>query len=130
MSSSEWDPWNLRNELTPGLEPRNLIGFKVHASDGHIGKVDSATLDQDKSEIVVDTGPWIFGRLVILPGGTIERVDFDEESVYVDLTKDQIKASPEVAVNDDYESSRDDWDDHYRGTLAGYYGGFYGPGNP
>jgi hypothetical protein len=31
----------------------------------------------------------------MLPAGTIDRVDWNEEKVYVDRTKDQIKDSPE-----------------------------------
>lgn len=46
--------------------------------------------------LVVDTGPWIFGRKVMLPAGTIERVDWDDQAVYVDRTKDEIKDSPEL----------------------------------
>jgi hypothetical protein len=44
---------------------------------------------------VVDTGPWIFGKKVLLPAGTINRVDADGGKLYVDLTKEQIKDSPE-----------------------------------
>jgi len=66
----------------------------VHATDGDIGKVDEASDEVNASSIVVDTGPWIFGRRVVLPAGTVERVDDEEQEIYVDLTKDQIKDSP------------------------------------
>ena len=49
-------------------------GFGVEAIDGSIGKVDEATYDTDSSSIVVDTGPWIFGRKVMLPAG-VDRPD-------------------------------------------------------
>ena len=55
------------------------MGYRVHASDGDIGKVDEASNAVDESSIVVDTGPWIFGRKVILPAGTIQRVDDADE---------------------------------------------------
>jgi hypothetical protein len=45
---------------------------------------------------VVDTGPWIFGKKVLLPAGTIDRVDSESGKLYVDLTKDQIKDSPSL----------------------------------
>ncbi|HEX6077180.1 MAG TPA: hypothetical protein VFZ32_18200 [Micromonosporaceae bacterium] len=45
--------------------------------------------------LVIDTGPWIFGRKVLLPVGTVQRADHDERKVYVDRTKEQIKESPE-----------------------------------
>ena len=67
----------------------------MEAVDGSIGKIDRASFDVGSSFVVVDTGPWIFGRKVMLPAGTIDRVDWNEEKVYVDRTKDQIKDSPE-----------------------------------
>ena len=68
--------------------------------------------------LVVDTGPWIFGRKVLLPAGVVDRVDTADRKVYVDRTKDQIKDAPE------YEDDTGTNDD-YRARLGGYYGGFY-----
>jgi hypothetical protein len=68
--------WTYRDTAWSGT---NLDGFEVEASDGGIGKVDEATNEVDGSYIVVDTGPWIFGKKVLLPGGVIETVDFDEQ---------------------------------------------------
>ena len=92
----------------------------MHATDGDIGKVDHATLDIDSKHVVVDTGPWIFGRQVILPVGTIDRIDYDDEKVYVDLTKDQIKESPELTAPAEADPT-------YHDSIGTYYGGIYGP---
>jgi hypothetical protein len=73
----------------------DLTGYKVEASDGGIGSIDEATYDVGAACLVVDTGPWIFGRKVLLPAGTVQRIDHDERAVYVDRTRDQIKNSPE-----------------------------------
>ena len=97
------------------LSQRNLTGLSVEALDGSIGKVDDATNDVAESFIVVDTGPWIFGKKVMLPAGVIDRVDQAEEKVYVNRTKDQIKNAPEF---DDSMLS----DTGYRNELGGYYG--------
>ena len=121
MTTGEWDPWNFRDRPEMAPEGKALVGFSVHAVDGDIGKVDDATMDVDTSHIVVDTGPWIFGRRVILPAGTIERIDWNDEKVYVDRTKDQIKDSPELKATDEADPA-------YRDRLGGYYGGTYGPG--
>jgi hypothetical protein len=67
----------------------------VEATDGGIGSIDEATYDVGSASIVVDTGPWIFGRKVLLPAGTVQRVDHTERVAYVDRTKDQIKHAPE-----------------------------------
>jgi hypothetical protein len=93
----------------------NLTGFTVEALDGKIGKVDEATNEAGGSFIVVDTGPWIFGKKVMLPAGVIRDVDLDTETVFVNRTKEQIKNGPEF----DEETYRDEV---YRGELSGYYG--------
>ena len=92
----------------------DLTGFDVEATDGSIGKVDEATHDVGESYIVVDTGVWIFGNKVLLPAGTVQRVDRDDEKVYVDRTKDEIKEAPEFD-NDAYR------DEGYRSEVGDYY---------
>jgi hypothetical protein len=93
----------------------DLTGFKVEAIDGKIGKVDEATNEVGSSYIVVDTGPWIFGKKVMLPAGVIQDVDLDTETVFVNRTKDEIKDAPEY----DPDRGRDDT---YRTDLGAYYG--------
>ena len=117
--SSTWDAWTYRDTSARTAQSADIVGYEVHATDGHIGKVDRASSDVGASQIVVDTGPWIFGRKVLLPAGTIDRVDDAEERVYVGLSKDQIKASPELDEGTDWE------DPAYRERVSGYYGGFY-----
>ena len=60
------------------------------------------------------TGPWIFGRTVMLPVGVIERIDHENETVYVGRTKDEIKHAPE------YDPHAND-PDAYRERLGVYY---------
>src|SRR5919201_4938054 len=73
----------------------DLTGFSVEAIDGSIGKVDEASTDVGSGYIVVDTGPWIFGKKVMLPAGVIRDVDLDAETIFVNRTKDEIKNAPE-----------------------------------
>ena len=93
----------------------DLTGFEVAAVDGDIGKIDEATHDVDASYFVVDTGMWIFGKKVLLPAGLIDRVDRDDEKVYVDRTKEEIENAPEFD-KDNYQG------DAYRSEVGGYYG--------
>jgi hypothetical protein len=122
MATRTWDAWNYRESAEVSSRGKDLTGFSVEAVDGSIGKIDRATLDVGSSYVVVDTGPWIFGRKVMLPAGTIDRVDWNEEKVYVDRTKDQIKDSPELD-----ESTMSD-DAAYRDRLGTYYGDTYDRG--
>jgi hypothetical protein len=128
MSQHDFDAWNYREGTDVSTRQDDLAGFRVHATDGHIGKIDAATREVDGSYVVVDTGPWIFGRKVLLPAGTIERVDWDEKDVYVDRTKDEIKDSPELRDEDRLEGSDTAVNDEYRGRLSDYYG--ERPGGP
>ena len=107
--------WTYRANVLPN--GRRLEEFTVEATDGRIGKVDEATDEVGGAAIVVDTGPWIFGRKVVVPAGAIERVDMDNTTVHVALTKDQIKSSPE------FDPERGWRDDEYRNRLGEYYAG-------
>jgi hypothetical protein len=113
------DVWTYRDRSELGsnvMETHaDLSGFGVEALDGSIGKVDAATFDVGRSFIVVDTGPWIFGRKVILPAGVVRGIDETEQLVYVNRTKDQIKHAPE------YDDALVE-DDEYRATVGTYYG--------
>ena len=84
--------WVWRSDL---VETGSVEGFSVEAQDGSIGKIDETTNEVGGSYVVVDTGPWIFGKKVLLPAGMIERVDPTDERVFVALTKEQIKNAPE-----------------------------------
>src|SRR6476659_9941349 len=93
------DVWTYREGSQLGTDVMDagadISGYKVEALDGSIGKVDEGTYEVGRSHIVVDTGPWIFGKKVMLPAGVIQRIDTADESVFVNRTKDQIKDAPE-----------------------------------
>ncbi len=112
------DVWTYRDQAQLGYDPtsgRDLTGYSVEAIDGSIGKIDEASNDVSASYLIVDTGPWIFGKKVMLPAGVIQRVDEDDEKVFVNRTKDEIKNAPEF---DDSMFS----DPGYRDSVGSYYG--------
>ncbi len=104
------DLWTYREQSWAGID---MTGFDVEAVDGGIGKVDEASQD---AFLVVDTGPWIFGKKVMLPAGVIDHVDVEAQKVYVNRTKETIKSSPEFDQDTFQEQS-------YRDELGSYYGG-------
>ncbi|GIF09980.1 PRC-barrel domain-containing protein [Actinoplanes teichomyceticus] len=133
MQPTPFTPWSWRDpaSLTGTVVPADgdvvdeagrigvdLVGYRVEAIDGHIGSVDQASYDVGSAYLVVDTGPWIFGRKVLLPAGTVQNVDQAGRKVYVDRTKDQIKASPEYD-KDTFETAM------YREQVGAYYTGSY-----
>jgi hypothetical protein len=104
--------WTYTIDTPPTID---LTGFKVEAMDGDIGKVDEATNEIGSSFVVVDTGPWIFGKKVMIPAGVIRDIDPDTETIFVNRDKDEIKNAPEF----DEQTYRDQ---KYRDELGGYYG--------
>jgi hypothetical protein len=104
--------WTYTIETPPNID---LTDFKVEAVDGDIGKVDEATNEVGGSFVIVDTGPWIFGKKVMIPAGVVRDIDPDSETIFVNRTKDEIKNAPEF----DEETYRDQ---AYRDELGAYYG--------
>ena len=102
--------------FTPGSwQGEDLSGFDVEALDGGIGSIDDATYEISGAFIVVDTGPWIFGKKVMIPAGVISRIDAEGKQVFVNRTKDEIKNAPEY--HEDALGT-----DAYRRDLDAYYG--------
>ena len=89
------DIWTYRDGIVaPDVSPRNVVGYGVEATDGSIGKVDDATYDVGSSFIVVDTGPWIFGKKVMLPAGVIQRRRPRDEKIMVDRRRTRSRTRP------------------------------------
>lgn len=116
------DPWTYGDVDTIGVDVASgvdLTGFSVEATDGSIGKIDEATYETSQSYVVVDTGPWIFGKKVLLPAGVVQRVDLDAETVFVNRAKDEIKDAPEFdEATYGEESYRSQVGDYYYGGSA------------
>ena len=116
--TSGFEMWEFRS--TSGhVAGSDILGFHVEATDGHIGKVDRLSEEAAAGYLVVDTGPWIFGRHVLLPAGTVVQVDTEGRKVFVDRTKEEIKDGPE------FDPHKHDADTDYQDRYTGYYGPFY-----
>lgn len=94
----------------------DITGFDVEAADGHIGKVDEATYEPSSSCLVVDTGFWIFGKKRMIPAGAVQRIDGDEQKVYLSLTKERVKSAPD---HDDERHATDE--QGYHDEVGDYY---------
>jgi len=98
----------------PSWSTLDLSGCSVEALDGSVGKVDESTHEVGSGSLIVDTGPWIFGRKVMLPVSFISRIDEHDRRIWVNLTKDQIQNAPEFDEASLHNSV-------YRDELATYY---------
>ncbi len=87
---------------------QQFYGKKLGAADGHIGHVKDFYFDDQSWTIrylVADTGPWLAGRLVLLPSHVFAADAFetaeaaDNGILRVSLTRSQIKRSPSVDLH-------------------------------
>jgi hypothetical protein len=109
--------WTYRGEIDV-VEELDLTGFEVEATDGKVGTIVDAAYELGSSWLVVDTGPWIFGKKVLLPAGTVRSIDAEARTVHVDRSREEIKNAPEHDPSG-YA------DQEYRLALADYYARFY-----
>ena len=108
------DLWTFREVA---LMDTDVVGYSVEASDGSLGKVDEASYEAGAGYLVVNTSSWTnlgFGKQALIPAAAIDRVDHNDQTVFLGLTKEQVKNAPEFQT----------FDDAYRDRVAGYYGPF------
>lgn len=75
-----------------------VIGYAILATDGSIGEVDDFVFDDENWAIrsmIVDTRKWLPGRHVLVSPGQIDRVSWGDREVYVKMTREAVKNSPE-----------------------------------
>jgi hypothetical protein len=97
---------------------KEVIGNHVEATDGEIGYVQDFIVDDDFWTIrylVIDTHRWLpYGSVLVSPDWATE-VSWDQKKVRVDLTREQVKNSPEF---NPYEPVNREYEEH----LYNYYG--------
>lgn len=98
-------------EGDPHLRSVNeVIDYKIHANDGEIGRVSDFIMDDETwtmRYMVIDTRKWLVGDRVILSPHWVKEVNWGDRRVEVDMTREEIKNSPEFKpsepVNREYE---------------------------
>lgn len=77
---------------------RAVRGYHIKAVDGPIGHIDDFIIDDDTWAIrylIVDTANWWPGKKVLVAPQWIKSVSWQESKVYVNLSRETIKQSPE-----------------------------------
>jgi hypothetical protein len=81
---------------------KELYGYDIRATDGHIGKVDDFCFHDGSWAIqyaVVDTGGWLSERKVLISFALLEQPDWSAKAFPVSLTKEQVKDSPPLDID-------------------------------
>ena len=121
-----------------------LIGYTLGASDGEIGKVKDFYFDDETWKVrylVVETGGWLSNRKVLLSPAVLETSHGDTETFPVNLSKDQIKNSPDIDTDKPVSKQQEEelhrhysWPDNDRAGVgfmtSGMVGGVIAPGVP
>jgi sporulation protein YlmC with PRC-barrel domain len=105
---------------------KDLKGDALRARDGDVGSVRDVYFDDERWAVrylVVDTGAWLPGKKVLISPASLSR-DRDAEAIAVNLTREQVKAAPDIDT--DAPISRRLEEAHARYYGYPYYWG--GPG--
>jgi len=103
-AEKSWDP-HLRSTSV-------VTGYHVESMDGAIGHIEDFVIDDETWAIrylIVDTRNWWPGKRVLIAPQWIERVSWSESKVFIHLSREAIKNSPEFtdesALTRDYEDA-------------------------
>jgi hypothetical protein len=110
---------------------KQLYGRKLHASDGEIGHVKEFYFDDQKWAVryaVVDTGPWLLGRQVLIAPHAFGRLDQNTALLLVNLTRQQIENSPPIESHKPVSRQYEEEYFRYYGWPSYWMGeGIWGP---
>jgi len=72
-------------------------GYHIRASDGIIGHVCDFMMDEKTwaiRQFVVKTGHRFSGKEVLIPTSKVDRISYEESTVFVNLTSEAVEHSP------------------------------------
>lgn len=104
---------------------KKLYGFRVLAADGDAGTLDDLFFDDQHWTVrylVVDTGPWLLGRRVLISSVAADRLDGKLLVLPVRLTKELVENSPEIDLDKPVSSQKIEQLHEYYGWPA-YWAG-------
>lgn len=114
------------------LSINHLLGYKIEALDGTLGKVHDVLFDQQTWDVryfVAETGSWLTGRRVLLSPAVVKTPQAPQRHLPVALTRRQVKDSPpadlEKPVSRQYEEQLFQYYDWVPYWLPDYSGDFF-----
>jgi hypothetical protein len=78
---------------------KDLLGYRIHATDGDIGHVEDFYFDDENWKVryaVVNCGSWLGEKKVLISPEALRHIDWIGRHFYVNLTKDQVRHSPDI----------------------------------
>jgi len=111
------EKWQESKQDEKGRDPHlrsthEVSGYHIQAADGDIGHVEDFIIDDETWAIrylIIATQNWWPGKKVLVAPQWIEQVSWGESTVFVNLTRETIKQSPEYTeeslLTRDYETA-------------------------
>lgn len=103
---------------------KSLAGYGLKETNGEIGKVDEFYFDDQSWTIrylIVKTGSWLTEKKVLISPSALLQPDWENEEFPVNLTKDQIKNSPDIDTDKPvYRQQEEELHTYY--SWPGYWG--------
>jgi PRC-barrel domain len=88
-----------------------IRAYDIRGSDDTIGHIDDLVVDDQTWQVrylVVATSDWWLGKRVLVAPHWAQRISWEKRTVYLDLSRERIKNSPEwdpnAGVNREYEA--------------------------
>jgi hypothetical protein len=77
-----------------------VAGYHIQARDQEIGHIEDFLLKEEDwsiESVLIDTSNWPGGKTVVVPRNQVNRVEWASKRVFVNLTSEEIKNSPEFS---------------------------------
>jgi hypothetical protein len=118
------EPTDAKDAWNPHLRSmKEVSGYAIHATDDEVGHIDDFIIDTETWAIrylIIDTKNWWPGKQVLVAPRWIDRISWGESTVFVNLSRDNIRQSPEYKENTlltrEYEVHL-----HHHYSLKGYW---------
>ena len=102
---------------------QELVGFRICAADGHIGRVQDLYFDDQQWTVRylgVSIGAWLSDRQVLLSSALIKEPDWSGDALRVLLTKKQIEKSPAIVGEQTFATLGDQENDNKHPRSASW----------
>ena len=76
---------------------REVVGYKLHATDGDVGRVEDFIVDDETwaiADLLVDTRNWLPGKKALVAPGAVAQVDWSNREVKIRLIRDEVERAP------------------------------------
>jgi hypothetical protein len=74
-----------------------VIGYHIQAADGDIGHIENFIIDSATWAIrylMIDTSNWWMGQHVLMAPHAVQKIEWSDRHMQLDMTRDLVKASP------------------------------------